>query len=289
MKVLGIGDVMCDKNLTNGMMYPGGQSLNIPANAILQGQQAAFMGCFGNDEVAAHIRHVMGELGIDFSHSRFYPVPHVSACYEVVDQERIFVPPPWKVHPMTRVLFNMFAYEGFTDSDWAYIRKFDVVHCSNDSRLEEFYPAFHQRGVCLSFDFSLTYRDAAYMEKICPNAYFVLLSCGDLTEAETRETLKRCAALGAKICIGTRGGSGSLCYDGQNFYAQEPVLREAVTDTMGAGDAFMSAFLVKFFLLDGKTAKNRGEVISQSMAYAADYAAQACQLEGSFGHGVPFR
>lgn len=31
-KVIGIGDSMVDKNLTTGIMYPGGQSLNIPVN-----------------------------------------------------------------------------------------------------------------------------------------------------------------------------------------------------------------------------------------------------------------
>ena len=31
-KVIGVGDCMVDKNLTNGMMYPGGRALNIAVN-----------------------------------------------------------------------------------------------------------------------------------------------------------------------------------------------------------------------------------------------------------------
>ena len=51
-KVIGIGDSMVDKNLTSGMMYPGGQSLNIPVNMHFLGAESAFIGCFGNDYVA---------------------------------------------------------------------------------------------------------------------------------------------------------------------------------------------------------------------------------------------
>ena len=48
-RVIGIGDSMVDKNLTSGIMYPGGQSLNIPVNMHFLGAESAFIGCFGND------------------------------------------------------------------------------------------------------------------------------------------------------------------------------------------------------------------------------------------------
>ena len=48
-KVIGVGDCMVDKNLTNGMMYPGGQALNIAVNTKLCGAQSAFIGAFGED------------------------------------------------------------------------------------------------------------------------------------------------------------------------------------------------------------------------------------------------
>lgn len=43
-KVIGVGDCMVDKNLTNGMMYPGGQALNIAVNTKLCGAHSAFIG-----------------------------------------------------------------------------------------------------------------------------------------------------------------------------------------------------------------------------------------------------
>ena len=71
--------------------------------------------------------------------------------------------------------------------------------------------------VKISFDFSLTHEKEEYMEQICPNAYFVLLSCSHLSETETQERLIKAHTLGAKICIGTRGSKGSICYDGNDI------------------------------------------------------------------------
>lgn len=55
-KVIGVGDCMVDKNLTNGMMYPGGQALNIAVNTKLCGAQSAFIGAFGDDYIADHMK-----------------------------------------------------------------------------------------------------------------------------------------------------------------------------------------------------------------------------------------
>ncbi len=219
-KVIGIGDSMVDKNLTAGIMYPGGQSLNIPVNMRLLGAEAAFIGCFGSDYVGDFMKKTLDEIGVDYSHSHTYPVPNVCAHYKIIDNDRVFVAPPKKVNPMSMALFRMLDYEGFSDDDMRYIKSFDVVHCSNDSGIEDYYPTFKNEGIRISFDFSLTHDKEGYMEKICPNMYFVLLSCSHLSEEETRRKLVRAHDLGSKICIGTRGGKGSICYDGERFYDQ---------------------------------------------------------------------
>ena len=74
-KVIGVGDCMVDKNLTTGMMYPGGQALNIAVNTKLCGAQSAFIGAFGDDYIADHMKKTMDEIGIDYSHSHFYHAP----------------------------------------------------------------------------------------------------------------------------------------------------------------------------------------------------------------------
>ena len=68
---------------------------------------------------------------------------------------------------------------------------------------------------------------------------------------------------------------------------QKPDLCDAV-DTMGAGDAFISAFLVDFVGSQGlqaRTEQQREEKIRHALAYASSWAAKACMTPGAFGHG----
>lgn len=97
-KVIGIGDSMVDKNLTTGIMYPGGQSLNIPVNMHFLGAQAAFIGCFGNDYVAEHMKKTLDETASLFP-LHTYPVPNACAHYRVIDNDRVFVLPSQKSKP----------------------------------------------------------------------------------------------------------------------------------------------------------------------------------------------
>ena len=62
-----------------------------------------------------------------------------------------------------------------------------------------------------------------------------------------------------------------------------------VVDTMGAGDAFISAFLYQFIDNGGYDAEDKSEIITKALEFAADYSAKSCMIEGSFGHGVPFK
>ena len=110
-----------------------------------------------------------------------------------------------------------------------------------------------------------------------------------MSETETQERLLKAHTLGAQICIGTRGSKGSICYDGNRFYHQPPHWLETVVDTMGAGDAFISAFLYQFIDNGGYDAEDKSEIITKALEFAADYSAKSCMIEGSFGHGVPFK
>ena len=72
------------------------------------------------------------------------------------------------------------------------------------------------------------------------------------------------------------------------FYTQAPHWKEHVVDTMGAGDAFISAFLYDFIGHDGYNAEDKSEIIKHALDFAAEYSANSCMVEGAFGHGVPY-
>ena len=127
-KVIGVGDCMVDKNLTTGMMYPGGQALNIAVNTKLCGAQSAFIGAFGDDYIADHMKKTMDEIGIDYSHSHFYHAPNAFARYKVIDNDRVFQRSPnGRYNPLQGAIRRMLAYEGFSQEDIAYIKGFDVM------------------------------------------------------------------------------------------------------------------------------------------------------------------
>ena len=79
---------------------------------------------------------------------------------------------------------------------------------------------------------------------------------------------------GTKIIGITRGSKGSVFYDGTEFYTQG-ICKVDVVDAMGAGDAFIAAFLRHY--ADNKDMK-------EALSYAAERAAYACTYAGGFGH-----
>ena len=68
-RIIGIGDAKMDKNITDMIAYPGGQAMNIAVNAKLQGAQAGFIGCIGDDVLGQHLAKTLDELGVDRSRS----------------------------------------------------------------------------------------------------------------------------------------------------------------------------------------------------------------------------
>ena len=85
-----------------------------------------------------------------------------------------------------------------------------------------------------------------------------LFSASKMTETQMMEGLVRAHTLGTRIAIATNGDEGAVLYDGDRFYAQKPDLCDAL-DTMGAGDAFISAFLVDFVGSNGLAARTAGK------------------------------
>lgn len=286
-RVLGIGDNVCDKYISSGYMYPGGQALNFAVYAKQLGADSAYIGVFGTDEVAAHVIATLDELGIDRSHCRQYEGENGYAVVNIVNGERIFVTSNkggvLKDHPII-----------LTESDKEYIKTFDLVHTSNNSYFDSQLPIMSQLGVLVSYDFSGQWKDLEKVRTVCKYIDFGFMSCGSLPADKVHEACYRLYEEGCKIVIATCGSKGSVLYDGKEFFVQPPKLVEAV-DTLGAGDSFAAAFLVSFVEAqkseplrvqsDREFYKN---VIKQALEKAASFAAKTCLVHGAFGMGKKF-
>lgn len=291
-RVLGIGDNVCDKYLHTQTIYPGGNALNVAVFGKFLGAEAAYLGTFGDDEVGQHVYSVVRELGIDISHCRMEEGENGCARVQIVDGDRVFLPG------------NHGGIAGekppvLTGIDEEYISRFDLIHTSIFSYMEPELPKIRRAGKFVSMDFSDRY-DEAYLKQCCPYIDCGEISCQDMAEEEIRHVMKRIMEYGCRhMVIATRGSKGAYVTADGRFYEQSPCLVKA-KDTMGAGDSFIASFLVNY--LDGismavdfpQESGDRGMVaageykdmlIRLSLYRAAVFSSRQCQRDGSFGYG----
>jgi sugar/nucleoside kinase (ribokinase family) len=281
-RVLGFGDNIVDRFVDRGVEYPGGNCVNVAVFARRLGAEAAYLGVFGDDERGRFVRAAIEECGVDTSHSPVRPGPNGVTEIETVGGDRRFL--GWNGG-------------GVTISDpirlgpdaLAYAAGFDVVHSSAYSATEDELPKLAGTGVLRSFDFSSEpqYRTDQYLSRVCPWIDLALLSCGGMTRAETWAELRRFTDHGARIALATAGADGAVLFDGHAYYYSDAApVPGPFADTMGCGDAYLSAFVVEL-LRSGwrRSTRPTGSALHRSMKRASAFAALQCTVEGAFGHG----
>lgn len=270
-KVIGIGDNVCDQYYPAKIMYPGGQAMNFSVYAKMLGAQSAYLGVFGNDRVAEHIISVLDEIGIDHSRCRQYAGENGYAKVRLENGDRQFIMSNRggivNEHPLD-----------LKPEDISYIREFSLVHTSNNGHFDSQLKKVRETGIPVSYDFSGHWNEEYYLKEIAPVIDYAFFSCGEIDEETAKAACKRFVSEGCKIAVATMGKRGSLAFDGKKYYRQIPKPVDAI-DTLGAGDSFTTAFLLS--LLDG-------EKIETAMEKGAEFAAKTCMVRGAFGYGVPF-
>lgn len=288
MKVIGIGDNVCDKYVHLKTMFPGGQALNFSVYAKMLGAESSYMGVFGRDEVADHVIRTLDELGISHQHCRQYDGENGYARVTLVDGDRVFLGSNKggvaKEHPLE-----------LTEEDLNYIKGFAHVHTSNNSHFDTQLEKIVSAGVPLSYDFSGQWTDEEKVQKVAPYASCVFLSCGSVSLEEAKQICEKMYRFGCRMVIATRGSYGALLYDGTTFFEQPPKLVEAV-DTLGAGDSFATAFLLSYTESMQEEPEKMGqrdtfyqERVKKALKEGAEFASKTCMVRGAFGYGVEFQ
>jgi len=274
MKVIGIGDNVVDKYLHLNTMFPGGNALNFSVYAKLLGIESAYIGIFGNDKAANHIINILNKLKINISHCRFIEGENAYAKVDLVNGERIFVGSNKggisKKHPLS-----------LCEDDLNYISNFELVHTSCYSDLEKELYKIKSLEIPISFDFSNRIEES-YLKEVCSNITYGFLSCEHLTEEETKKKLEKVIKYGGKLALATRGTSRTILLHDNNFYYQE-VNKVKAIDTLGAGDSFITSFLLSIFKEKGAL---KEEVVKKGFKRASEFAAKTCLFYGAFGYGI---
>lgn len=281
MKIAGIGDNVIDRYINLGVMFPGGNAVNVAAHAAKLGARASYVGSIGADHEGKVIKNALEGLGVDLSQCIFEEDSTTKKCdVNVYDGEREFIGidegTKW-AHTTT-----------ITESDLEYLRDFDVIHTSCNAKLHEDIYKLEKLDAIITFDFSVKekYRTEAFFKMTCPYLELGQFSCDHMNEEEIKNLLKTVHKYGCKNVLATMGSKGQLFYNGEEFIEGKVYYVEPV-DTMGAGDSFLAALIVS--LLNSGWEKGMHlmpEIVEGALEEAAKYSAENCLLEGAFGFKI---
>ena len=269
LRLIGVGDNTVDTYVHERMRYPGGNAVNVAVLARRYGIQSAYLGAMGDDERGALILDALRQEDVDVSHCKIIAgTANGYAEVNLIDGERVF----------GEYSSGAAAHLVLDTQDLAFISGFEIVHSSVYSCLEAQLPELKVASRFLCYDFSNQVEDKAYLAKTLPFVDLAVFSLSDHPHLEAQAVLREIHAAGAGMLLITQGKNGSWFFDGVNNYHQD-IMPAQVVDTMGAGDAFIAAFLVELF---------RNMPLPAAMASAAVFAAKNCEHSGAFGYGQPY-
>ncbi|WP_318618043.1 PfkB family carbohydrate kinase [Sporosarcina sp. YIM B06819] len=267
MNLIAVGDNVVDCYLDQQTYYPGGNCVNVAVNAKRNGaENVAYIGIFGSDGMAEHIKYALKEESIDFSLSRkadgLSGQPQVSLT---PTGDRIFVGGAKNTvqHKLKLQLIK---------EDLDFISKFDVCHVSCYSSMESEL-ANVSNVIDISYDFS-NRLNLDYIESIAQHIKYAFFSAAELNNQELNVFIEQVKKLNFEIAVVTRGSLPALFIKSGEIFNQNlnPI---TVVDTMGAGDSLIGAFLVHY----------KNEVaIEEAIERATKSAEKTCGFYGGFGY-----
>ena len=274
--VVGFGDNVVDIYTHSNKQYPGGNCVNFAVYAKMFGaKRSAYMGYFGIDINADHVIEALHNEKIETVKCKKISGENGYSRCKLENGDRVFL------DYNEGGVRSRHIYE-LDEFDIEYLKQFDLVHCGNYCYMESQLPKIKEANIPLSFDFSDDSTEEYYMQ-IAPLVTYAFCSY-DGTDEEVKKHLKKVSDLGPEIVCASRGAKGCMLYCNGKYYEQKAVPIEKVVDTMGAGDSLITTFMVGY--TDArKKGISQDEAIVASIAEAAKFAAEICQIDGAFGYG----
>ena len=271
MKLLGLGDNVFDAYLFRDELYPGGNAANVSVLARRIGAEyTGYLGVLADDPPGRHFLAALREESVEVSRVRIGVGK--SACnYIVLDDhgDRTFSGNNGK-----ETVQNLFSLH-LTPQDLAYAAAFDVIHTSIHSGISNAVLGGLSRRADLSMDFSNDGFTHTNVAELAPILRFAFFSAGERSLEEVHTFAKYAADCGIPQVIFTMGTRGACGISQGQFWQADACVIQPV-DALGAGDAFLAAFLYTFW-------ENGGSALLAA-EQAAHFAADCCLHYGAFGH-----
>lgn len=265
MRILSIGDNCVDHYVELGKRFPGGNALNVAVYASRIGRvEADYVGVVGDDEAGDFILRQMRAEGL--SNQGVSRLAGRSAVTTILirNGERVFA--AYNEGVQKNAVFP---------TEWLKkIHDYDIVHYTVWGFGREHIPEIKKDShPILSCDFS-SELDSPALE-IMPRLDYAFFSGSKLIEKgenpEERLTLLKKRTAGTVVM--TLGERGSIAHDGKRIHRGKAIPVEVV-DTLGAGDAFIAAFLAS---------AASGTPIPEDLEKGHRAAAPICRRPGAWG------
>lgn len=258
--VCALGDNVVDRYLDREEMYPGGNAVNVAVHVRRLGMRAAYIGVIGSDAAARLVAGSLRDEGVLTDHMRIVDGANAWAAVQLVRGDRVFVGADKGVS-----CFRLAA------DDLEYLKGFTLAHIGYAGGLEAQVPDV-AAVTKVSFDFADRPRE--YAEPLLRYCEVATFSAGEGGIAAADGIIDWALDQGAHTVLVTAGSAGAVAADadGRSLVPAEHI---EVVDTLGAGDAYIAAFLTETL---------KGSTREQAMRAAGRYAAEVCQQYGAYGH-----
>ena len=285
MRAIGVGDNVFDAYLNLGIAYPGGNAVNCAVNAARLGADSSYCGALADDSWGEVMRASLRSESVDISLCSLAENGTTKLVKETREgNERAFLGVDtgcaWTSFPKL-------GTEAVAD-----IKEADAVFVSCNGKIESQLPLFDGRRGILSFDFGekAKYRTEEYFGEVLPHIDLAQFSMQGASDSEIREFLGRWPFAERDIAVLiTRGALAPVfSFRGKDVHGESAEASGAV-DTMGAGDAFVTALVLDLCCRGWRHGEAPGtdDEIHDALVRAGEHAACMCGLEGAFGH--PYR
>lgn len=265
-RIAAIGDTNVDCYLSSGLMYPGGNCLNVSMYARRFGAGSAFIGAVGNDQAGEFTRVSLVSAGVDTTQLRTVDGPTAFCLIDHIDGDRVF-----RASDLGVSRFRP------TPEDIDYLKSFDAAHVGKTSGLDEFVPSI-ARKTKLSYDFSTKF-DRSHYRQIAKSCLLATFSVANMPSAQQQDLKKDVLDAGAKWVLMTRGQGGAVLANMKTEYCVSAI-PTSVVDTLGAGDTFITRTLIGLL---------RNEDPDELLLSAAKAASETCGYFGPHGLGTDIK
>jgi fructoselysine 6-kinase len=247
--------------VTTPAQAAGGNAFNVAVALARGGRRASYLGAVGDDPAAELIVGAATDAGVDISRLRRVPgATGRTVIDHDPDGERRFVSEDYGVAARYRL-----------DPETAtWLSSVGWLHFARQLDVAEWGGTLRQGASVLSCDLGHG-RGVELLERVASVMDVVFMSGAAAGGFTPQQLLRRALAAGAPLVVVTLGARGSVAASLEQSWQMDAVPVAPVIDTLGAGDAYIAAFIA---------ARMDGQRIEEAMRAGSLAGAAACTQWG---------